>query len=336
MNYVWLILLILIIIIFFLFIFDKIPDLHSKMYPEYYRDPYFQVKGVDQDNVLKGKTIASNKKIVFCGLCRNIEKMIGKNIQLLELLGRQFDDFKIILFENDSEDQTRQIIKSYSETIPNLILLDCGPDNPNCIFKEKKMYEIGALSNTRIQKMAYFRNEYLKYIKKNLSNYDYVMMMDMDIEGYFNMDGFFEVLAKEDWDAMFINGRIDYMLSSVMYDSLAYVRSNCQYDEYLAEKQNNLGFIQKTIKNLLETPEKEKWIPVKSAFNGCGIYKMETILSSDFSNIYSCEWIDFHKKASDQGRNKFYIARDWLIYVGFQGPRPVSLVSNFLKKILSK
>jgi glycosyltransferase involved in cell wall biosynthesis len=336
MSYGWLIIIFLLFVIFLLFGYDKIPDFHSKKHPEFYRDPYFHVQDVNQEDVQKGKKIAYGKKIVFCGLCRNIEKIVGKNIELMELLGRQFDDFKIILFENDSEDQTRQIIKSYTKTIPNLILLDCGSDNPNCIFNEQKMYELGALSNKRIEKMAYFRNEYLKYIKQNLSHYDYVMMMDMDLEGYFNMDGVFEILAKDDWDAMFVNGRIDFILGSTMYDTLAYVKSINNYEDYLADKKTKIGFVNQTLNNLIGNPEKEKWIPVKSAFNGCGLYKIDTVLASDFSSVYSCEWIDFHKKASDRGRNRFFIARDWLVYVGFQGPRPITIVSNFLKNILSK
>jgi hypothetical protein len=332
---IWIILIILLLFLVFLNA-DKITNLHQKTNPEYYRDPFFNVNGVKQEDVLIGKRMALKNKIVLCGLCRNIEKNVSKNIELMEMVGSQFMDYKIVLFENDSDDQTREIIKNHSIHNPNVILLDCGPNNPDCKLKEINLYDYGQLSSQRIGKMGFFRNQYHQYIKNNLSDYDYVMMIDMDLEGYFNMDGLFETIAKPSWDAVFVNGRVDFVLGSMMYDSLAYVKSDGNYDDFLFDQQNNhnkFKFTKNFLSNLFEIKENNKWIPVKSAFNGCAIYKMETVLSSNFDGNSICEWINFHRNASANGKNRFYLSRDWVMYVGFQGPSPRKIVSTFFKKL---
>ena len=341
MNITYVIIFLLLLIIFVLIVVEKIPDVHKNTNPEFYSDHSFKIKGVSEQNAKMGKEIASSKKIVLCGLCRNIEQILLKNIEFFESIGEQFQEYKIILFENDSEDKTRDIIKQKSIQNPNIILLDCGPEYPDCKFKIKKLYDYGSFSVNRIKKMASFRNLYLNYIKQNISDYDYVLMMDMDIEGYFNMNGLMEVLSKPVWDAVFINGRVDFVLSSMMYDILAYIKHNDNYDDYLFENtkqinwNKNWKYIKNKIQFITDNLYMDKWTPVKSAFNGCGIYKMDTLLSSDFIGDYKCEWINFHKKASDSGKGNFFIARDWVVYVGFQGPKPISVVSNYFKNLFS-
>jgi hypothetical protein len=285
---------------------------------KYYETPFFEVENIDKKFVQRGKEIALNKKIILCGLCRDIESVISKNINFCEQIGSQFYDYRIILFENDSKDNTRNIISEYSKKNSKIILLDC-PNVIDCKFGDKKMYDYGSLSLTRMSKMAYFRNQYIDTIKKKFYDFDYVMMLDMDIEGYFNMDGLMEVISKEEWDIVFCNGRSPipgtFGLYEGMYDGLAYLDKEDSYENCQNEKS-----VWKLLNVLLGMQFlKDKWNKVKSAFNGCGIYKMNVIKNITFPSNYNCEWIGFHHEAFKQGFSNFFIARDWKLYVGIQG-----------------
>lgn len=320
--------IILFIIIIVLHEYELFGNLHRRIYPQYYNDGYFKVKDINYFDVRKGKEISSGKRIVFCGLCRDIGHIISKNIELFEKTGKYFKDYRIILFENDSKDNTRDIIKQKRSKNDKIILLDCGEQNPNCIYKDKRMYDYGSLSSKRIERMSHFRNQYMNYINTFLSDYEYVMMMDMDLEGYFNYYGLMETIAKDNWDAVFSNGRMGMVgtfgFMDCMYDGMAYVDHTTPIEK-IANNQSSIEVFKKFIK--MQTLN-DKWIPVKSAFNGCGIYKMSSIKNISFRPNYSCEWIGFHHQMSINGHNKLFIARDWKIYSGKQG-------DSFLKFLLS-
>lgn len=322
------ILVILLIVILALHEYELFGNLHRKIYPNYYSDGNFKVKDIDYFDVKRGEEISSTKRIVFCGLCRDIEYIISKNIELFETTAKYFKDYRIVLFENDSKDNTRDIIKQKSLQNQKIILLDCGDQNPNCKYKDKKMYDYGPLSSKRIERMTYFRNQYMNYIKNSLSDYDYVMMMDMDIEGYFNYDGLMETIAKDDWDAVFSNGRMGLIgtfgMMDCMYDAMAYIDHTTSYENSM----NIVSGIDIFKKFMNMQTLNHKWIDVKSAFNGCGIYKMTSIKDIYFQPNYSCEWIGFHHQMALQGNNRLFISRDWKIYSGRQG-------DSFLKFLLS-
>jgi hypothetical protein len=290
---------------------------------------FIKVNTVNQMDTEMGYNIAKDSKIVFCGLCRDIESRIIKNIEMLEETAKYFYDYRIVLFENDSQDQTREQIRQKTKSNPKIILINCGQDNPDCIFKDKKMYDYGDLSAKRIERMSFFRNQYLKYIQKHLSDYDFTMMVDMDVQGYYNLDGLMEALAQPKWDAILVNGRMPvpgtFGLRELMYDALAYVGQQTEY-ESLTRSSKKASFQDMVHKIMDMQLYNEKWISVKSGFNGCGIYKMKSIMNCEFNSDYICEWIGFHKQMETK-----LISRDWKLYVGWQGPGLIKTISNLFK-----
>jgi hypothetical protein len=326
----WKLLIILLILygLYVIFEYGYVECLHEMVNPLYYKDIQFKVKSVNQTASQIGFEIAKQSKIVFCGLCRDIENRIIKNIEMFEQTGQYFYDYRIVLFENDSQDQTREFIRQKAKTNQNIILIDCGQTNPNCIFKDKKMYDYGSLSEKRIERMAYFRNQYISYIKENLSHFDYVMMMDMDVQGYYNIDGLMESIAQPKWDAMFANGRMPvsgtFGLNDLMYDQLAFIDQKTDLETLKKKKEPT--FMEMTSKIIRMQTYGQKWIPVQSAFNGCGIYKMKSILNCKFNSEYGCEWIGFHQQMGEK-----IISRDWKLYVGWQGPSFIKMIFSSLQ-----
>jgi hypothetical protein len=92
------------------------------------------------------------------------------------------------LKENDSTDNTRQELLAWADKNKNVTILGCGTNAPSCKMSWPKT--IGHPHDfTRIKKMATLRNLYIDYVKENLSDYDWLLVWDMDIIASFYKDG---------------------------------------------------------------------------------------------------------------------------------------------------
>jgi hypothetical protein len=76
--------------------------MHKYLNPECYLEPFLETR-----KQTKNIDFVKKKKIIFAGLARNIETKIQKNIENCILLGSFFESYKIVIFENDSNDKTR-------------------------------------------------------------------------------------------------------------------------------------------------------------------------------------------------------------------------------------
>ena len=145
------ILLIFIFLIWLEYIYLRNINIHKYLNSELYDNPYVNIK-INSDN-----TSISKKKIIFTGLARNIENKIDKNIKQCINLGLYFENYKILIFENDSNDDTRHIIEKIAESNKNVKLIECINNN-NCQMNECKLYEYGIMNKNRIDRMAFYRN----------------------------------------------------------------------------------------------------------------------------------------------------------------------------------
>ena len=120
---------------------------------------------------------SNNGEISYSELFNSNEKKMAK--------GKYFKDYKIVIFENNSDDNTREKISSYSN-------IDLIGNNDGEDFSSG--YE-----ESRIQRLANYRSQVQSYIKNNYSDYDHVIIIDFDIK-LFSIDGILTSLA---WDKNF-------------------------------------------------------------------------------------------------------------------------------------
>ena len=273
------------------------------------------------------KILQKNSRIVICGLCRNIKDRLVKNIPKFENTGKLFKDYRVVIFENDSEDGTRELIKDWSQKNNKVVLLNCCNMNScECRLNEREMYNIGIFSTERMKKMAFFRNQYLNYVKNNCSDFDYMLVVDMDMEGSYSNQGLFNCLSY-DFDMMCINGKIPIPstlgMAVLTYDALAFEKDNLKI-------KNNIGdSIYKYIQMNKLVYDKNNPIKIVSGFNGMAIYNIKSILNSQYDSKDNCEHIDFHKNMIENGYDKIFINPIWKGYFGFQGSR--NSISSFFK-----
>jgi hypothetical protein len=271
-------------------------------------------------NVKNGYSIMRDNTIVFTGLCINIEKNIPLLKSRIEHLGNYFKEYKFVIFENDSTDNTRDLIKEWSKHNPNIILVPCVEEE-DCKLRVNKAISSGTFSSDRMKRMANYRNRLLDFIKQKYINYNYLMMFDLDISGPWYIDGIADSFSKSNkWDvvtAFGLNGITGTFGKPVYYDFIAY------RDDKLNVNKNILDFID-IIYKMDNIKNKNKLIKTTSSFAGMAIYKMDIFKNPNINytpidNIYICEHIILADNMIRNGYDNIYINPNMMILVGVQG-----------------
>jgi len=270
-------------------------------------------------------------KVVVCGTIKNGEKTIQKNIENLLEIKKYCLDFKLVLYENDSTDNTVKILNSLrSDTIH--------------VISEKNINTLGG----RTVILAWGRNTLLKYINKHFNDFDYIIMTDLDdvLKGFkakMVQKEFEKDLSK--WDVLTANCIGPY------YDIYALrAKKNqiwdldIQYDCWdMINHSTNLGF-NRGLSTLIHVgnfqkviPINEKLISVDSAFGGMGIYRMSVIKDCSYDGFThfcsckeylnkenhfrmgkcsatTCEHVSFHKQIREKNNGRIFICPSLLVY----------------------
>jgi hypothetical protein len=210
--------------------------------------------------VLKGYRKANGSKIVICSLMRNCEENFDNYQTTVLNIVCHFWYHRIIIFENDSEDKTREFLISWKSKSRNFIpvLEDSGkPEHGSIETKD------------RILDMARYRNVYLEKIKlvnDVLFEPDFIIVLDSDIQ-YLSIEGIMHslgILEDVPWDAVTANG-IDispYTSEPIYYDTWSLITSDNQWRKDTPLKPFPRNFTSGNI---------------NSGFGGCAIYKYSSI-----------------------------------------------------------
>ena len=143
-------------------------------------------KGVKTDypmcrNRLKrGKQRMKKSRVVVCGLARDVSPYLPHLINLIETLGSMFMDYQIVIYENDSTDNTLEILETWADSNKKIHVLT---DH----LGDKKWGPVKDIDRT--MKMAEYRNKYLNFTKDKYTDWDYIVVLDLDLES-FDIEGY--------------------------------------------------------------------------------------------------------------------------------------------------
>ena len=247
--------------------------------------------------IATGKDFLNNKKVAFCGLIRDGEERIEGSIKEIEKIGSYFKDWKLLIVENDSKDNTRKILLDYNKKNNRVKVLGCNGINLN----ECKLNTLATTSHNtthyRINKMSMLRNIYLDELRKDIYNdIDYVIVWDFDLVGNVNIEGFlssfYELKTNDTINAVCANGirNIDLLpfLTAETVKKEVGVPLYVYYDTYayrnFEDKSNviNNKWYYDILYSIPSGYSTDNLKKVKSCFGGFTIYRRDAILKSSY------------------------------------------------------
>ena len=230
--------------------------------------------------------------VIFAGCCRSVEPFIKKNLQNIEECSKKFNNYSVIIYENDSSDKTRQILNENKR------------DNYHYIFEDN------IKEPKRTKRLARARNLILDKVNEINKDkyYQYLILLDMDEANY---QGTFvktihNCFLTDDWAVMTANQNGNY------YDIWALRTKELNYDCI-----QECNFSRKPCSAYYKKYNSNELIDVDSAFGGTAVYKLSTIpyickYNGQHENgKEKCEHVDFNKCIKNQG-GKIYINTNFL------------------------
>ncbi len=209
----------------------------------------------------------------------------------MEQIGSLFEDYRIVIYENNSNDRTVDILRKWkrgnsrvyvkSEKLPYSTL-------DAIIVNHKKD---GTFFHP--ETIARARNLVLDIVMSDAyREFPYVIWMDMDFKFPPRFEGITEAFETDrEWDAVFAYG-IDP--PGTYWDWYAFRNATYPIGSEL------LGDYWWYMPKSFSLKRTDDWCPVYSAFGGCGIYKKSSIVGCRYSGIVTEDMAVVAKQLIDQ------------------------------------
>lgn len=209
-----------------------------------------------------------SKDIIVCSIVRDARSALKRNIPRLEEFCSAFRDYRVVVYENDSVDGTPCILNRWKERNPHVHVISEKLGIKKTIPDDKDLSCNPFFSCSRIEKMAFYRNRYLDYVRKMGWTADYLMVLDLDVARIFPegmLSCFRDDLA---WDVVTAFGfSLSPSLKIRYHDSYALVEygrdKEPQTEKSIREAASRLAYLR----------ESRDWLRVYSAFGGISIFR---------------------------------------------------------------
>jgi len=206
-------------------------------------------------------------KCCICGTVRNCEKYLEKVFSNIEKIGTIFDEYVILVYYDESNDDTLQFLKKYKEKNNKLIFY---------VNREP-------LSKYRTHRIAKGRNKCLNMIRSNYNDYDFFIMMDFDdvCAKELKLEVLENKLISNEWDALSFSNSTD---GSIYYDiwALSIQPYLVSYRHFNDEKSACCAKMQNYVTEKLKKMRKEQLLTCASAFCGFSIYKTAKFINCNY------------------------------------------------------
>lgn len=227
-----------------------------------------------------GKGIAKDSKIAIVAIARDCGLQLQDSINRIKSITTKQTNF--FVYENDSADDTKAILDS---------------NNIELISQDLNLPYLNDTSYTRTNRLAKYRNICLEWVRNNHSDADYVIVVDLDADLGFSVDGIY--------NSIYWLNVIEKAGGMGAY-SLFYRDSNLAHYDTFAVRLNDWKPSGEADYNNMWA---KNWHPLVgsdpvqmySCFGGLGVYKTEAFLSSTYKGELGSEHVDFHKTMKESG-----------------------------------
>jgi len=219
----------------------------------------------------------SKSSCCICGPVRNCGPFLKRVFKNIEKVGSLFDDYQIIIYYDDSFDNTLQILKNYEKQNNKLKLII------NNNTRE--------MSPFRTHRIAHARNQCVQYVKDTHPDFRYFIMMDFDDPNSktCNIEVIKKYLERIDWDALTFNTRPAY------YDIWALsIYPFCFSYNHFKNNSYYYKVMQHYVTLKLHNLKNDELLPCISSFNGFSIYRADKFLNCKYDGKVNLNLIPIH------------------------------------------
>ena len=251
--------------------------------------------------LVKGLKYTRNKSVVVVGLCRNIRSNIHQLMARLDKTSSLFKNCNFVIYENDSDDGTSEILREYDSQDSRIHLIQevAGWDQ----FERTRDYN-------RAKYLSTLRNKYLDYVKSEFHP-DYMIVVDLDIKGGSSYDGILNCFSYTGWSVMSSNGIIFREKKLTFKDQTEIEYEQILFDTWAFRAMGNEDVIPDGSVNHLKFNRGEKPQQVFSNFGGLAIYKWDDVKNHEYGarrmddGSVMCDHPFLHKQIRQAGGNIF-------------------------------
>lgn len=206
-------------------------------------------------------------------------------------LGAQFADYRVIIYENNSTDRTKELFQKWARRNSRVRFI--SEDVPKEVLAQQFKMKIC----NRTEAIARARNRVLDVIMQDdFDDFKYVVWADLDFLEPWDVEQIIATIVypEQEWDAVFANGAYDLfalrdpefpigfeLLGQIYWQKLEEIRSRFSLDPNV-------------------------WRKVYSAFGGMAIYKREALRGCRYSGVVTKDlekavlgWLKVARAAQD-------------------------------------
>lgn len=237
-----------------------------------------------------GRRRMSETTAMLVGLARDVGRILPFTIAGLERIGAMFADYRVVIYENDSRDDTKRLLSDWVARNPRVqVVMESRGDPINPATRCLK----------RAERMAYYRNQCLETIRDRYASFDYVVLVGTDLEGGWSYDGLANTFGHDDWDFVGSNGvifkRVGLRTNVLMqYDAWAFRRDEA-FTPFTTKEVNGMCW-----------SRGEPLVPVTCSFGGLGVYRMAAFLAGRYAG-HDVDHVTHQEVARSQGFTRTFL-----------------------------
>jgi muconolactone delta-isomerase len=249
-----------------------------------------------KEHVEYGRVEARRQKLAVVSICRNAMPYLANTLRLVDELAGLWRDCSFYVFENDSTDETANVLDDFSIRQWVTIKHDTLGGEDSRGFEPE-----------RTARLAKCRTKCQEWVRGSAADANYVMTLDTDPQGGFSVEG---VLNSLGWFCEMLGESFHRREPGAMASHSLFVRKEergygvAAYDAWAArlswweDRRDHAWF------HMLMPPVGSSPIPMNSAFGGLCLYRREAYLAGVYEGG-DCEHVPFHKAMQKAGYQLF-------------------------------
>ena len=314
------ILFILLALLAVLLIWKGKGTLHEALFPKLYKseifpEDRFPAKDAEGFRKKTARGYESMKKaaIIICGITRDDAETLPLTIRRIEKTGKLFADYRVVIFENDSTDQTLAILRQWEKANPKVTILS------------ESLRGQPLFSGSRFVRLAACRNRYLDHIGRSpeLAAFPYAMVVDMDLGGGWSDDGIASSFGETGWDAVASNAIGYHNLRKTYYDTLALKPPSVLKRTWLY----------RLVGEGWQFRRGDPLIPLESGFGGLALYRREALRGRRYDgtgeDAEACE----HRALNADHGLRFFLNPSQITVIGTQVDKTATGISPWRRNL---